>query len=873
MNRVGSWVAVLILVGIPTSLMVEAEDNLHIQFREASSEVGFSFSLAGEQNGGVGALDPWPAFPEIMGSGACWFDYDQDGYEDLYLVNQHYNNDNLYAMGMNEEHDPRNKLYRNMGDGTFKDVTEGSGVDSPAWGYGCTAADYDDDGDLDLMVTNFGDSELFRNDGGGKFTDVTAQSGINPPEGCGESTCMSITSAWADYDGDGDLDVFIGNYVESSTTDTHRGPELHFSQKNFLMRNDGGIFTNVAPAAGVDGRRSGDDWGDETGSKALGAVWFDADLDGDLDLYVANDLSFNEFYVNNGNGTFDDHSVSSGLDDNRTSMGVATGDYDQDGYPDVFFTHYSHHEHGFYRNNGDLTFEDRSGEDGLANTDELVGWGTAFLDLDRDGDLDLFAVFGHTEPQLTYRQPSKVYLNEPGDGTPGDRLWVDATADSGDGPNLEATSRGAAFADYDLDGDTDIVIINQGNQESHFLVGEGVGNNWLSILLRQPAPNVHAIGARVIVEVQGQAQTLELQAGSSYESQNSQRLDFGLGRAPAADKITVHWPGGGVTEILDVAANQAIRILSDGTYVTDTLAPLTTPVLEGLHGDEGWWQTDVDVVLETVDRNVGTPSGVALAEYSLDGGPWTAYTGPVAITEEGTHTLRYKSIDNAGNREPMGSLSLTIDNVLPEASHTLEGTPGLRGWWVGETVSVIVSASDSLSGVDFTRYRIDGGAWQTYAGPIEIEDDGVFVVEYQAVDRAGNEGEVSRLEIAHDGTNPFARLQEPTRGKLYAGDMVLPWLAEEAAVVAGPAGQVIEGIYPVEAIATDATSGVERVEFRVNGRVQVVDYEAPYTFHWDASDVGPQRVLVSARAFDYAGNELQNGVMVRVLGGTPINPN
>ncbi len=869
MNRFASWVATLLVVGIPVTLIAGAEAPVHVQYEEVSAEIGFDFLLAGEQSNGD-ALDPWPAFPEIMGAGACWFDYDGDGYEDLYVVNQRYNEQNLYALELNEERDPHNKLFRNMGDGTLREVSAATGTDSRAFGYGCTAADYDDDGDLDLLVTGWGDSLLLRNDGG-RFTDVSEETGINPPGRCGAYTCMSITSAWADYDLDGDLDVFIGNYVDTTMYDNFRGPLDHAGQLSFLMRNDDGVFTNVAPAAGVAGRDTGLETRDKNGSKTLGVVWFDADLDGDHDLYIANDMSHNEFYVNRGDGTFDDASVSAGLDDAGASMGVTTGDYDQDGYPDLFFTHYSHQPHGFYRNNGDLTFERRSGEDGQANIDGLVGWGTTFLDVERDGDLDIFAVFGHTEPFLDdYHQPSKLYYNEPGDGTPGDRLWVDGSADAGPGMSVLGATRGAAFADYDLDGDTDVVLINQGNVASQFLRAEGIGNNWLSILLRQPAPNVHAIGARVIVEAQGQAQTMELQAGSSYESQNSQRLDFGLGDAAVAERVTVHWPGGAVTEILDVAANQAVRILSDGTLISDTLAPVTAAALEGLRDDQGWWQTDVEVVLETVDRNVGTPAGVASVEYRRGDGPWLPYTGSFMITEEGTHTVETRSVDLAGNEEPVRRFSFTIDNVAPTASHEVVGTPGENDWWVGDQVEVRLSAADSLSGVDAIRYRVDGGAWQDYGAPIAIDEAGTFNIEYRAIDRAGNVGDTGTVQVAFDNVVPFVRVQSPVHGNLYVGSLVLPWLGQEVAVATEPTGVLLDAVQNILVGATDSHSGIERVEFRVGGALVHVDEAAPFEFDWDISDASPQRVLITARAFDEAGNEAQNGVLVRVLGGIPL---
>ncbi len=848
----------LLLAVVPATRLADAETAATaIRYDDAASAVGIDFRLAGEVHGPAGPFEIWGAFPEVMGSGACWLDYDGDGFEDLYLVNQRYNLNNPSTEGWAEDLDPRNKLYRNLGDGSFADVSADSGADSDRFGLGCSAADYDDDGDLDLFVGNLGDNQLLRNDAG-VFVDVSDATGINPGP-CGADPCMTVSTAWGDYDADGDLDLYVGNYVDTSLTDTRRMPEGHAGQYNFLMRNDGGHFTDMARAVGVAGLHEDS----RHGSKTLGAVWFDADLDGDLDLYVANDISRNRFYVNHG-GTFEDASEAAGLADLGASMGVTSGDYDQDGYPDLFFTHYAHEENGFYRNQGDLTFERRSGEDGLANRERLVGWGTSFVDLDRDGDLDLVAAFGHTEHFLDdYDQPTKFYYNEPGDGTPGDRLWVDRSAASGPGAAVKAVSRGAAFADYDLDGDTDIVLVNNANDTAQFLRADGVTNNWLTLLLRQPAPNIHAIGARVTVEAGGRAQTLELQAGSSYASQNSQRLDFGLADAPSADRITVIWPEGGISEYVDMAANQAIRIDRTLGVVMDTLSPVTRLVLNGNH-DQYWWTTPVEVVLDAVDRNVGTPAGLDRVEYRLGDGPWQDYAGSLVLGETGSHQLSVRSVDRAGNWEPTRSLRVVIDVTAPSASHALEGEQGLDGWWVGP-VAVQLSAKDDLSGVDVIRYSLNGAGWAPYTGPLRMDTSGHHHIAYQAIDLAGNEGPIMEEEIRIDLHAPGVRIDSPRAGMAYAGgtEFQVPFQTNAWVIRAGD--PVDDGTHVVEVTASDEFSGVDRVVFKLDGHVQAVDAEAPYAWAWDVSKVPPGQYRVRVDAFDEAGNSLPRAIDVVVM--------
>ncbi len=815
----------------------------NVQYHDVTEEVSVDFRTAGEIHGEV--ADRWPGFPEIMGGGACFADLDGDGYDDLYLVNQRFNPHNPFTTGWIDDFDPINHLYLNDGEGGFVDATEGSGLESPTWGYACSVADYDGDRDLDVYVSGFGVSELYRNDGGATFTDVTDEAGVGNEGLCGGYECMGTSTAWADYDLDGDLDLYVGNYVDTTLIDRGRGPYGHTAQFNFLFRNEGdGTFTEVAEAAGVAGELS-----NSGGGKTLGVVWFDYDLDGDPDLYVANDETPNDFYVNNGDGTFTEDN-DAGLDDNHAGMGVTSGDYDGDGYPDLFFTHYEREHNGFYRNAGDGTFERRNGEDGLGLAFNLVGWGAAFVDVDRDGDLDLVATNGHTEFNAEhYGQETKIWRND-GPEAPGDHIWVDITDESGPGVMVKLPTRGTAFADYDLDGDTDMALVSNGNETAQILRASNQINNWLRISLMQPGMNQHGIGARVVLETNGVRQVREIQTGTSYLSQNEMAASFGLGGALKADSITVHWPGGGTTVVTDVAANRAIGIdRALGAVVEDILSPLTRAVGNGIAGREHWYQHPIDLRLEAVDRGSGMTAGVADTMISIDGGALAPYAGEdLSVQSEGVRTLKFYSYDLAGNLEPMRTARVGIDTVAPTTEAAILGSAGDNGWWLGD-VRVQVIGQDELSGVAGSSYRVDGGAWRNYALPFILSGDGEYRVEFKSVDRAGNESPVGQQVVRIDSERPQVRLTEPEAGRVYmAGEAVQAWSQMPALIVAN------QDQFPIRVVAADDGSTVDRVEIRIDGQLRAVLTEAPYEWSWPLADeqAGVRQIL--ARAYDVAGN-------------------
>ncbi len=842
------------------AVVLVATGGVALSYSEVTDQVGIDFQLAGE----VHPSDhDWPTFPAIMGSGACIADVDGDGYDDVYIVNQRYNPNNPASEDWWDRFDMTNELYLNDGDGTFTEFTEVAGVGHRGWGYGCSLADYDADGDVDLFVSNLGQNALFENTGNGTFENVTASSGIDMAGACGEHRCMSTSSAWADYDGDGDLDLYVGNYVDSNLTDQIRGPRNHDGQINFLFENQGdGTFVEVADEAGVQGNPT-----DTEGSKTLGVVWFDAEQDGDPDLYVANDLVPNDFYVNQGDGTFVEKSLESNLDDDRASMGVTAQDYDADGYDDLFFTHYETETNGFYRNLGDGTFEDRSGEDGQTGGIPHVSWGTLFFDADRDGDLDIVVASGHTEwggPH--YTEPYTAYRQDPDPASPaGDVEWVDVSQDWGLLDVREGVTRGMAFGDLDLDGDTDAISVNNANDTAQVLEASGVDNHHLTVRVTQPGENPDAIGARIGVTVDGETMYQTLRAGASYLSQNSLALGFGLGDATVADEVTVEWPDGGVTSFTDVAADQVIRIdRATGAYVNDTIAPITELDIAGEPGEHGWYVSPVEVTTGATDRGTTHVSGVSTVEMALDDGAW----GPGDEALElgaGVHHVHHRATDEASNQGPKRTTLVKVDLDDPSASHSLDGTLGEAGWYVSDTVNVSLSGEDATSGVDHLEHRVDGGAWEVHEEDIVLDDNGVHEVEYRAVDRAGNVGPVESVTVKLDDQAPNITMTSPREGEIYvANTQVASGLPGPAVIVVPPEPTPgLAASFPIEADVEDDVSGVGEARWLLNGETQdEARSQAPFAWTWEINEAPSGAYEVRLEAEDAAGNTAEQWVQV-----------
>ncbi len=493
---------------------------------------------------------------ETMGSGVVFFDYDTDGDADLYFVNS----GNIPQEKQDtEQAQLGNVLYRNEGDGRFTDVTETSGTGDTGYGMAAAAGDIDNDGDADLYVANFGQDTLYRNNGDGTFTDITKAAGI-------DNDLWGIAAVYLDFDADGDLDIFVVNYLTyelSMPVTTFKGivgyghPRSYEGTPDVLYRNNGdGTFTNIAETAGVTNPTEG---------RGMAAVACDYDNDGFSDIYVANDTSRNFLYHNNGDGTFTDESlfIGVGYDEGGVaegSMGVDSGDYNGDGWLDLIVA--NSEKATLYKNEEGLFFADATAESGLQQpTLPFVGFSPLFLDYDNDGHLDLFCANGHPQDVIeilmdheTYAQRDQMFQNR-GDGT-----YADVSETAGAYFTETLVGRAAATADYDNDGDTDIVIMNS-NQRAVLLRNDG-GNqkNWLGIKLIGTQSNRDGIGAKVTVSTADITQMREIKSGSSYASGSDTQLLFGLGENQHIEKITIVWQSGTTQVLKDVSINQILTI-------------------------------------------------------------------------------------------------------------------------------------------------------------------------------------------------------------------------------------------------------------------------------------------------------------------------
>jgi enediyne biosynthesis protein E4 len=492
---------------------------------------------------------------ETLGSGVALFDYNNDGLVDILLVNG-----SSFEILENQHLPPTSsRLFRNNGDGTFTDVTKESGLINQGWGMGVTVGDYDNDGYRDVFITNFGNNALFHNNGDGTFTNITREAGL-------EGGNWSTGCAWGDYDRDGRLDLYVARYVDfdrariprpgANTYCTYRGIPVACGPRglpglaDLIYHNEGnGTFREVSSEIGVR---------DTVKGYGLGVVWLDFDNDGWPDIFVANDSMANYLWHNQGNGTFEEVAIEAGSAfsaDGRaqSNMGIAVGDYDNDGWLDLFLTHFSEDYNTLYHNNRGQ-FEDVTYQAALGTASyKQLSWGTAFLDFDNDGWKDIFVANGHIYPQAdlagnSYCQENQLFRN-----LRNGRFELLSPEQSG---FLKArSSRGAAFGDIRGRGALDI-IVNNIDDEPFFYQAMSASNHWVSFKLVGTRCNRDAIGARVTVLAAGLRQMDEVRSADSFVSSSDTRLHFGLGNASAVDHLEVRWPDGSIERYAGLGVNR-----------------------------------------------------------------------------------------------------------------------------------------------------------------------------------------------------------------------------------------------------------------------------------------------------------------------------
>jgi len=554
-----------------------------VEYVDVTAEAGIRFK---HNNGAAGKK----YLPETLGAGAAFLDYDGDGWLDILLVNS-------TAWPENKGPATTAALYHNNGDGTFKDVTREAGLAASFYGIGCAVGDYDNDGLEDIYITAVGPDHLYRNLGGGKFQDVTAKAGVGDP-GFGTS------AAFFDYDRDGRLDLFVANYVEWSpetdvnctldgTNKSYCTPQKYKGQSSTLYHNRGnGTFENVTDRAGLN---------DPT-SKSLGVAMLDYNDDGFMDLFVANDTEPNKLYKNNGNGTFTDEALTAGVAFGesgaaRAGMGVDAADYDGSGRQSLVIGNFTSESMALYHNDGGGLFTDEARDSGIGKmSEQSLTFATFFFDYDLDGLLDIFAVNGHVsddiqkvQPRVRYAQPPHLFRNL------GRKKFEEVTGKVGRALGRAIVGRGAAYGDYDNDGDLDLLVTANGGPARLYRNDNANQNDVLKVKLVGSRSNRDAVGARVTVSGPNSFKTRNtVRTGSSYASQSELTLTFGLGKPDGTDRIytlEIAWPSGEKATVQQVKANQLL-VVQEGQGVTKsepivfaraaaTPTPSTTPVPAG----------------------------------------------------------------------------------------------------------------------------------------------------------------------------------------------------------------------------------------------------------------------------------------------------
>ena len=529
-----------------------------VQFENAAAAAGIDFTH-------VSGASPARHLYEIMSGGGLFLDYDNDGWQDVLLVDGGSLVDQAVARRA------RHRLFHNRGNGTFEDLTAATGLTHPGYGMGGCAADYDNDGWIDVYITNVGSNVLFHNNGGKTFTDVTRATGA------GGAPAFSSSCAWADIDRDGDVDLFVVNYVDARVDnqvfcgDTSKEFRVYCHPLNFaplrsvLYRNNGnGTFADISREAGVFDQRG----------NGLGVVIGDYDDDGWPDVFVANDTTPNFLYHNEQGKRFTEAALRAGVSvasDGmpRAGMGTDFGDFDGDGRLDVFVTNHEFEGHTLFHNLGSGLFEDVTFKTGVGPaTLPFVGFGTLFFDADNDGDLDLAGVNGHVMNSPGHVRPGakeaqrRVLLRNDGG------RFRDVAAASGPGFAAERVGRALAAADIDNDGDLDLLAVNNNGPADLLRNGGAPGTSAVVVRLVGTASNRSAVGARLLATVGTTTQVREVKAGSSYLAQHDLRVLFGLGAAKQIDRLEIRWPNSKAPELLtNVAAGQIITV-TEGKGIT-----------------------------------------------------------------------------------------------------------------------------------------------------------------------------------------------------------------------------------------------------------------------------------------------------------------
>jgi len=561
LSTLNQCIATAVWVGLCLSLptasgQTELEMPPKVNFVELAAHAGLTIKTeaGGEKNKNY--------IIETTGSGAAFFDYDNDGWPDIFLVNGTTLN---FVAGSPP---PTSQLYHNNHDGTFTNVTKRAGVGLTGWGQGVCAGDYDNDGRTDLYVTFWGHSVLLRNNGDGTFTDVTKKAGLWRAEPHWETGC-----AFVDYNRSGKVSLFVAQYVDLDLAKTPVpgsndtciwkgipvmcGPRGLKGTRSELFRNNGnGTFTDVSEESGV---------GKTAPYYCFTALTGDFDNDGWPDIYVSCDSTPSLLFHNNRDGTFSETATEAGVAFNgdgheQAGMGAYAADYDGDGWLDIIKTNFSDDTATLYHNNGDGTFSDATNEAGLGRNTQYLGWGTLFVDIDNDGRPDIFIANGHVYPEVdekgfrtSFREKKLLYWNR------GNGRFLDISSNAGAGISTPLNSHGVAAADFDNDGAVEI-LVNNSHDPPSLLKNLGEHGNWILLKLIGTRSNRDAIGARVTLTTNGRRQMQEVRSGGGYNSQSDFRLHFGLGKVQQIEGLEIRWPSGEIQKLGGVKANQVLTV-------------------------------------------------------------------------------------------------------------------------------------------------------------------------------------------------------------------------------------------------------------------------------------------------------------------------